>query len=256
VSTDPLGTRTPATLAEAVLGPLLATDPARPVITYYDDATGERVELSASTLANWAAKTANLLREECDLEPGGRVGVLLPAHWQTLAVLLGAWWCGAEATAVTADPAGPPGLDVVCCDADRLDTALAADAGVVCALSLDAFGGGIPGLPAGVVDYASEMRPHGDSFAAEPGAGPALAGLGVAEVLERARAAAASAGLSAADRVLTTRDWSPGSADGLLPVPLGVLVAGASLVQCRHPPADPAVLARRVDAERVTRRLG
>ena len=30
------------------------------------------------------------------------MAVLLPAHWQTLVVLLGAWWCGAE---VVTDPA-------------------------------------------------------------------------------------------------------------------------------------------------------
>ncbi|MDT7643714.1 MAG: hypothetical protein QOC75_714, partial [Pseudonocardiales bacterium] len=58
------------TLTENLLRPLLASDPARPLITYYDDATGERIELSGTTLANWAAKTANLMRDECDIEPG------------------------------------------------------------------------------------------------------------------------------------------------------------------------------------------
>ncbi|MBA2310991.1 MAG: TIGR03089 family protein, partial [Pseudonocardiales bacterium] len=70
-------------LTDELLGPLLRDDAAAPRITYYDDATGERVEVSGATLANWAAKSANLLREECDLEPGGRVAMLLPAHWQT-----------------------------------------------------------------------------------------------------------------------------------------------------------------------------
>jgi uncharacterized protein (TIGR03089 family) len=219
------------------------------VITYYDDATGERIELSGTTLANWAAKTANLMRDECDVEPGARVAVLLPAHWQTLAVLLGAWWCGAE---VVADPSG---ADLACCDRDSLDDALEAGAGVVAALSLDAFGAGLPGLPPGVVDYATEVRLHGDVFAAEPTAGgsPALDGLDVDEVLNRAGAAAAEAGLSSADRVLTTADWSV--ADGLVQLPLAVLAAGASLVQCRNAPADPAALDRRATSERVTRRL-
>ena len=35
----------------------------RPVVTFYDDATGERVELSAATYANWVAKTAGLLQD-------------------------------------------------------------------------------------------------------------------------------------------------------------------------------------------------
>ena len=52
------------TLAGALLDPLLAADPVGPRITFYDNATGERIELSAVTLANWAAKTANLLRDE------------------------------------------------------------------------------------------------------------------------------------------------------------------------------------------------
>ena len=83
-------------LSSAILDPLLRDDPAGPRITYYDDATGERIELSAVTLGNWAAKTANLLRDELGAGPGSRVAVLLPAHWQTAGVLLGAWWAGAE----------------------------------------------------------------------------------------------------------------------------------------------------------------
>lgn len=74
VSTEPVN------ISTAVLDPLLATDPAGPRITYYDDATGERIELSTATLANWAAKTGNLLRDEMGVAAGGRVAVLLPAH--------------------------------------------------------------------------------------------------------------------------------------------------------------------------------
>jgi uncharacterized protein (TIGR03089 family) len=236
-------------LTDALLAPRLSRDPAAPLVTHYDDATGERVEFSGVTLANWAAKTANLLRDECDLEPGGTVAVLLPAHWQALAVLLGAWWCGAE---VVADPAG---AQVVCCDADRLGPGTGAGAEVVVALSLDAFGKGLPGLPAGVVDYATEVRLHGDAFtpySPVPGFAPALLGEPVDAVRTAALAAAADAGLGPADRVLTTREWSV--ADGLVEVPLAVLAAGAGLVQCRH--ADPAGLERRAATERVTRRLG
>lgn len=83
-------------LTDALLTPLLSANPMGPRITFYDDATGERIELSTVTLANWAAKTANLLRDELGAGPGTRVAVLLPAHWQTAAVLLGVWWIGAE----------------------------------------------------------------------------------------------------------------------------------------------------------------
>ena len=79
----------PVNLSSALLDPLIRNDPMGPRITYYDDATGERIEVSAVTLVNWAAKTANLLRDELGAGPGSRVAVLLPAHWQTAAVLFG-----------------------------------------------------------------------------------------------------------------------------------------------------------------------
>ena len=47
-------------------------DPTRPLLTWYDDATGERTELSGATLANWVAKTANLLVDGLGLGPGDR----------------------------------------------------------------------------------------------------------------------------------------------------------------------------------------
>jgi uncharacterized protein (TIGR03089 family) len=236
------------TLTEALLRPYrTGSAAARPLVTYYDQGSGERIELSGTTTANWAAKAANLLRDECDVEPGTRVAVLLPAHWQAAAVLLAAWWCGAEV--VTG------GADLVVCDANRVDLALAAapPLGVVAA-SLDPFGKGIDGLPAGVVDFASEVRLHGDEFAPwdpVPDDAPALDGAPVADVLHAARARAGELGLGPGDRVLSTLDWSgPGLADGLL----AVLAAGASLVQVAHP--DPGRLDRLAETERVTHRLG
>jgi len=229
---------------------LLDRSSASPLITFYDDATGERVELSGVTTANWAAKTANLLRDECDVEHGTTVAVLLPAHWQSAAALLGAWWCGAE---VVSDPVG---ADLVLCDSERLDMALAAaPANGMVALSLDAFGKGLTGLPTGVIDYATEVRLHGDDFvpwAPVPDSAPALDGASVAQVLAAARDRAGALGLTAGDRVLSTLDWTgpDGLADGLL----AVLASRASLVQCRHP--DPAALERRAEAERTTSLLG
>ena len=43
------------------------------------------------------------------------MAVLLPAHWQAAAVLLAAWWCGAE---VVGEPAA---AEWVLCDAGRVD---------------------------------------------------------------------------------------------------------------------------------------
>jgi uncharacterized protein (TIGR03089 family) len=239
------------TLTAALLGPLRSgTAAARPLITFYDDATGERVELSGTTTANWAAKAANLLREECDVEPGTPVAMLLPAHWQTAAVLLAAWWCGAEVVPEPGD------AEWVLCDADRVDIALAArPAGGVVALSLDAFGKGVPGLPAGVVDFATEVRLQGDEFAPwapVPDTAPALAGATISEVLADARARAGALGLSRSDRVLSTLEWN--TATGLRDGLLAVLAAEASLVQVRNP--DEAALERRAATERTTVRLG
>src|SRR5439155_75514 len=75
---------------------VVAADPTRPLLTWYDDATGERTELSGATLDNWVAKTANLLVDGCGLGPGDRAAVLLPPHWQTAAVLLGCWSAGLD----------------------------------------------------------------------------------------------------------------------------------------------------------------
>ena len=63
--------RSPPLLAE----PCCAPTPARPLVTFYDDATGERVELSVATYANWVAKTAGLAQDELDARarrPGAR----------------------------------------------------------------------------------------------------------------------------------------------------------------------------------------
>jgi uncharacterized protein (TIGR03089 family) len=79
-----------------VLARELRADAARPLVTFYDFATGERVELSVATYANWVAKTASLLVEEADLERGQRLLVDLPAHWLTPVFLGAAWTVGLE----------------------------------------------------------------------------------------------------------------------------------------------------------------
>ncbi|EID15502.1 hypothetical protein MXEN_06666 [Mycobacterium xenopi RIVM700367] len=223
---------------------MLRTDPVGPRITYYDDATGERIELSAATLANWAAKTGNLLRDELGTGPGGRVAVLLPAHWQTAAVCFGVWWIGAEV--VFGHPA-----DVALCTSARLHEADATGASEVAVLSLDPFGRPAPDLPVGVTDYATAVRVHADQIAAERRPGLALAGRSVDEVRAACQAAAGARGLTSTDRVLSTKPWA--TVDELVDGLLAVLAVGASLVQVANP--DPAVLPRRIQAEKVTRVL-
>jgi len=69
------------------------TDTGHPLLTHYD-AAGERTALTAAALGDWAARVAALLTDGCGLGPGSRAAVLLPPHWQTAAVLLGAWSAG------------------------------------------------------------------------------------------------------------------------------------------------------------------
>lgn len=230
------------TLTGAVLDPLLGDSPAAPRITFYDDATGERVELSTATLANWAAKTANLLRDELGAGPGSRVAVLLPAHWQTAAVLFGVWWIGAEVTL-----SGP--AEVALCTAGRLPEAdQAVGVGEIAVLSLDALGRPVPDLPVAVTDYATAVRVQGDQILPETDPGPALGGRFPDDVLLDARNSAAAAGLAPSDRVMSGRPWSTDAEviDNLL----SVFCVGASLVQVANP--DAGVRDRRAETEKVT----
>ena len=230
-------------LSAAILDPMLRADPVGPRITYYDDATGERIELSAVTLANWAAKTGNLLRDELGGGPESRVAVLLPAHWQTAAVLFGAWWIGADVLLDGSD------ADIALCTAERLDEADATGASEVAVLSLDAFGRPTPDLPIGVTDYATAVRVHGDQIVAEQHPGPALAGRSVEQVLDACQKSAAAKPLTTDDRVLSTASWS--TADDVIDGLLSVLAVGGSLVYVANP--DAAALPRRTETEKVTR---
>lgn len=237
------------TLSGAILDPLMASDPAGPRITYYDDATGERIELSTATLANWAAKTANLLRDELGAGPSTRVAVLLPAHWQSAAVYFGIWWIGAEVVLGIGESA-----DVALCTADRLAEAdeivgMGSGIGEVAVLSLDPFGKPAADLPVGVTDYATAVRVHGDQIVPERSPGPALNGRGVDEVLAAARESAAAQGITASDRVLSSAGWDTG--DELVEHLLAVFAVGASLVQVANP--DPALTDRRRATEKVTK---
>jgi uncharacterized protein (TIGR03089 family) len=234
------------TLSAAILDPMLRADPVGPRITYYEDATGERIELSAVTLANWAAKTGNLLRDELGAGPASRVAVLLPAHWQTAAVLFGVWWIGADVLL-----GGGPDIDVALCTAERLDEADATGAAEVAVLSLDAFGRPVPDLPIGVSDYATAVRVHGDQIVPEQHPGPALAGRSVEQVLAACQKAATATALTASDRVLSTASWD--TPDDVIDGLLSVLAVGGSLVYVANP--DPTALPRRIETEKVTRTL-
>ena len=241
--------RTPADLLRSAL----AADPARPLVTFYDDATGERVELSVATFANWVAKTANLLQDDLAAAPGDRVALLLPAHWQTAV-----WLLACSSVGVLADVGGDPAAaDVVVSGPDTLEEARACS-GERVALALRPLGGRFPQPPQGFADYAVEVPSQGDRFApyapVDPDA-PALAVGGLeltgAELVERARADAAAQGLATGSRVLSGRPY-----DGWEGLSYGLyapLAAGGSVVLCRHlDQLDEKGLAERRESERVT----
>jgi uncharacterized protein (TIGR03089 family) len=230
----------------------VARDPARPFLTHYDDATGERVELSFATTDNWVAKTANLIVDDLGAEPGDRIALWLPTHWQTIVWYLACWSTGAVA-APTGDPAQ---CEHAVADADRV-AQIAACRGAQVLVGLRALGAPPVPAPPGVLDYAAEVAGHADRFsapapatdgAAVDRAGSALSG---AQTVRTAVAAAADLGLTRHSRVLFAGDLSieTGLSAGLL----GPLAAGASVVLCRNP--DSARLPGRVRDERVTHRF-
>ncbi|WP_055533555.1 TIGR03089 family protein [Streptomyces graminilatus] len=243
--------RTPADLLRSAL----AADPARPLVTFYDDATGERVELSVATFANWVAKTANLLQGELSAEPGDRVALLLPAHWQTAV-----WLLACSSVGVVADLAGDPGAaDVVVSGPDTLEAARACS-GERIALALRPLGGRFPQAPAGFADYAVEVPGQGDRFAPYAPVDPEAAALVVAgaeftgaEVVERAGGAdAVRFGLTGPGaRLLSGLGYD--TWDGVSAGLYAPLAVGGSVVLCRHLElAAEGVVAKRVEDERVT----
>jgi len=259
----------PATVPDA-LADAVAADPARPLLTYYDDATGERTELSGATLANWVAKTANLLWDGLALGAGDTAAVHLPPHWQTAAVLLGCWCAG-----LTVDLAGTPGEGTAGGGTAGAATAGAATARVGMArppaavafatvdrlaevdadetfvLALTPLAAPLrPGPPPGTLDFVVEVRGHGDQFVpatpTRPDATALADGTSQAGLVAAASARAEAAGTGAGARVLVDGDTHTELVDWLL----APLVVGASVVLCRH--LDAARLPARLASERAT----
>jgi uncharacterized protein (TIGR03089 family) len=179
----------------------LAGDPGQPLVTFYDDTTGERTELSVKTFANWVSKTANLYADELMLDPGDPIRIDLPPHWLGPVFLGAAWACGL----VIADEA-----DVAVVGPDRLDHG--ARTTVACALR--PFATPFPeSLPAGVLDHGVLWPGQSDVYSPVD-----ATDLGVPEADER--------------RVLT--DVDPLSVQGRA-LFLGLVAGAGSMVLVAHP---------------------
>ena len=233
-----------------VLSEELRRDPARPLVTFYDDATGERVELSVATTANWVAKASGLLVDELDVERGDEVLLDLPTHWLTAVWLLACWNVGA----VVALPE-VPGADprAVVSGPDRLadHAATYAATAQVVGVSLRPLGGPFAEpLPEGVLDAALAVPGQPDDFVPFDPPTPDDPALRDA-VGEHTQAALLADADASGERVLT--DLAPTSAPGRALL-LGALAHGGSAVWVRHP-ADDGWDARRAQerAARVVR---
>jgi uncharacterized protein (TIGR03089 family) len=245
------------TFAE-LLAAELRHEPGRPFLTWYDEASGERVELSVATYANWVAKTASLLVDEHGLDRGDVLLVDLPVHWLG-PVFLGAAWTAGLAVAFPPADAEVSTLPsaVVCGPSGLADWAGHAEDIPVLACSLLPLGVRFTDpLPPGVHDVGVEVWSQPDAFTAyDPPEDDdvALADGPVTQAeLFRSPAAAGSPGTATdGGRLLSTAN--PASPPGVAALAQPLTTRG-SLVLVTG--AGPARLDAIAEAERVTRRYG
>jgi hypothetical protein len=195
----------------------LRRDGARPLITWYDDGSGDRVELSVVTAVNWAAKVANHLVDAEGVEPGDEVGIDSRLHWITAVLLLGTWAAGAHAV-IGAPPTVAP--------------------------SYDAMGLGLSALVAAQPDQLVSAP----QVSAEPALTVGGRTWSHVELAAAAEEAARHHRLDSASRVLST--WAFDTADGVDAGLLVPLAAGGSVVLVSN--SDGSRLVDRVTAEHAT----
>ncbi len=128
-------------------------DQSQPLMTYYDMATGERLELSATTTANWVAKTANFLVDEAEAELGTRIRITARSHWQTYIWILAAWDVGCVITDGEAD-ISLVGPDLIGSEREPVRVAL----------SFRPLAARFAAPPADHIDYNAEVLSHSDYF--------------------------------------------------------------------------------------------
>ncbi len=153
-----VGAVSPGLPFAARLAGLLTSNPGAPFVTFYDHATGERTELSCTTYANWVAKTASYLVEECDLERGARLQIDLPAHWLGTVFLGACWTVGVSVVSTKPDA-------VIVGPATVTQWVEFASSKVVVACALKPLAGRFTeDLPAGIRDFGKEVWSQPDAF--------------------------------------------------------------------------------------------
>lgn len=248
---------TDPTTLPAALDELLRRDGARPFLTFYDESTGERAELSVATTANWVAKTANFVQDSLGGDDTTGLSISLPVHWSTVVWLLAGWSAGC----IVSPEADGAAADIAVVGPDAAATGRH-EADEVVALSLRPLGGRFTEpLPAGITDYNAEVLAHDDRFVPWRTPTPASPALVEGqrrwtqrELLTRGRQQADEWGVAAGARMLL----APDAAVSLTEAVLVALVRDGSLVlvtDSRGAAVDPTRLDRLAEAERVTDRL-
>jgi uncharacterized protein (TIGR03089 family) len=223
-------------------------DATAPLITYYDDRSGERVELSGATLDNWVSKTANLLVDGVGLGQGDTVAVVLPAHWQGAAIMLGALTAG---LAVDLGPDAQP-VEAIFTSPDLVERASTWPTSERYVTGLLPFALALQTPPPGFVDFPTEVRTFGDHFRAiQPVTANdhAIAGpteLSHGELAEAAAQRADELEITEGGRVLVDALSHPDPMDWLF----APLARNASVVLCAN--LDPVGVDHRMATEKCT----
>ncbi|MFC3997074.1 TIGR03089 family protein [Nocardiopsis sediminis] len=230
----------------------VAADPARPFVTAYD-AAGGRVELSFATFDNWVAKTANMIVDGLAAEPGAKIALALPVHWQGFVWLIASWTAGLNVIPATVATLGEDDPDIVVTGPDGMDAALASGAEEVVATSLHPLGAPLPTCPPSVLDYTVEVRGYGDRFVPGAPVDPDAAALSSypgtysgADLAARAEDRFAKSELTSTDRVAIITDESEA---------LAVLGSDLSDLLCPVAGGLPLVLSHERDSARLQSQL-
>ncbi len=224
------------------LAALVGSDPTSPRLTWYDDAAGERIELSGAVLGNWVAKAANLLQEDAEAGPGTSVQLALPTHWRAVYWALATWSVGAQLVlAPPGEPVPQPACDVVVgCDPEVTGTA----SGYAVHVTLPALSRLGADTPPGAVDEARELASYGDRFTPDALPSPDDPALRLAGTVTAYRDVVPDRGWPAGARVLVAGPLG----QALLACLAAWAVEGSVVLLAASGAADPARLA----AERVS----
>ena len=156
-----------------ILARMRSIDPSSPRLVWHG--REGRIELSGRVFDNWVAKSSNLLVDELDATDASVVALDLPVHWKSLALAFACWQLGSVvALQDSGDGSHSPPAARSTADADIILSSRGVEEVepprfLVCvALGSLALGWEGP-LPRGAVDFAAEVRSHGDVYLGQGG---------------------------------------------------------------------------------------